>query len=521
MRGGLLKRFLKAERAAVAPTIGISLFALIGVGGIAFDYARLASMDSELQSAADHAALAAASQLDGLTGACSRAANAASRLIANDTRFSNDGTGLAVTIANEGTCDATGFVRFYKTKDKSVAATDDATANFVEVTVNAREAFYALTPVVEAFSSGDIDATAYAGCYEAICKNPPVMMCNPDEPDGNIDEDLAYSPQPGIGLRLVTGNATTPGNFGWLEAGLGNGASDLAAALGYNNPPGECQPQSGVTTKTGMDTAVLNAFNTRFDVYANGNMTCPGGTASCSPSLNTRKDLVCESSSGAQCNNDTWEEAANPYRGYVDPTTGELSTLPTTGSSDPDIMGYPHDLCHSLMPSQHTCGISGDGNWDRDAYFRVNYVWSHSQWTSYFSENVSRYDVYKWEVKNQNVSGNGIGVPQTLSGSKTAFGMPATGRTGINPLTSPIDRRRIAVAVLNCRALEVKGKTTDVYVAKWLDVFLVEPAFRRGTGTNLYTDTKDIYVEVISATEQNANGINNQVVQRSVPTLIE
>ena len=41
---------------AVAATVGLSLFALIAVGGIAFDYARLASLDSELQDAADQAA---------------------------------------------------------------------------------------------------------------------------------------------------------------------------------------------------------------------------------------------------------------------------------------------------------------------------------------------------------------------------------------------------------------------------------------------------------------------------------
>ena len=36
---------------AVAPTIALSLSALIAVGGIAFDYARMASLDTELQDA--------------------------------------------------------------------------------------------------------------------------------------------------------------------------------------------------------------------------------------------------------------------------------------------------------------------------------------------------------------------------------------------------------------------------------------------------------------------------------------
>ena len=52
------------SKGAVAPTVALSLFALIASGGIAFDYARLAAMDTELQDAADPAALAAATQLD-------------------------------------------------------------------------------------------------------------------------------------------------------------------------------------------------------------------------------------------------------------------------------------------------------------------------------------------------------------------------------------------------------------------------------------------------------------------------
>ena len=58
----------RSTSGAIAPTVALSLFALIATGGIAFDYARVASMDTELQQAADQAALAAATQLDGEDG---------------------------------------------------------------------------------------------------------------------------------------------------------------------------------------------------------------------------------------------------------------------------------------------------------------------------------------------------------------------------------------------------------------------------------------------------------------------
>jgi hypothetical protein len=43
-------RLIRERLGAVAPTVALSLFALLGMGGIAFDYARLASMDTELQT---------------------------------------------------------------------------------------------------------------------------------------------------------------------------------------------------------------------------------------------------------------------------------------------------------------------------------------------------------------------------------------------------------------------------------------------------------------------------------------
>ncbi len=507
---------------AVAPTIAMSLFALIAVGGIAFDYARLAGLDTDLQNAADQAALSAASQLDGRANACLRAANSARTLITNNARFANDGAGLAISVANETGCDASDNIRFYQDKAKTTAATSNDNANYVEITVGTRTANYALTPIANRLFSSTIAATAYAGVGQAICKVPPVMLCNPDEPAGNKNENYAFNPAAGVGLKLITGNASQPGNFGWLEATFSNGANGLAAALGYDSIQADCQQVDSIATKTGMDAAVLKAFNTRFDIYANGNTTCPqqyGGI--CSPSINSRKDLVCTSNNGTSCNNNaSFDVSPNPYR----PTTVAALT-----GSYPDIMGFPRDLCHAVKPAQQSCGIVGSGTWDRDAYFRVNYNWtSQGAWTggTGLSASATRYDVYKWEILHPSVVNGsksyGIGVPQVISGKITAFGSPATGTAGITPGGTTSDRRVMSIAVVNCRAATIAGKTSGIRPPKWLDVFLVEPAIQRGNGANAYTDQKEIYVEVIGTTGSGANGATNtQVVQRSVPYLIE
>ncbi|MDZ4272481.1 MAG: pilus assembly protein TadG-related protein, partial [Erythrobacter sp.] len=61
--------FAKARDAAIAPLYALALFGLIMIAGVGWDYSRMATMHSELQNAADQAALAAATQLTGVSGA--------------------------------------------------------------------------------------------------------------------------------------------------------------------------------------------------------------------------------------------------------------------------------------------------------------------------------------------------------------------------------------------------------------------------------------------------------------------
>src|SRR2546423_14552093 len=86
------------DEGAVAPTVALALVGLIAAGGIAFDYAHVATLDTELQQAADQAALAAATQLDGQTGAIARATAAAQYLITNTTLLAGGGGSHPVTL---------------------------------------------------------------------------------------------------------------------------------------------------------------------------------------------------------------------------------------------------------------------------------------------------------------------------------------------------------------------------------------------------------------------------------------
>ena len=525
---------------AVAPTVALSLTALIAAGGIAFDYSRMASMDTELQTAADQAALAAAAQLDGNAGACARAANAARNMLVNQTYMANDGnaSGLQVTIPLETDCDASGQVRFYQDIGKTKPADDDSNAKFVEVEVDPRESVYALTPIVAAFRSGEMHAVAFAGLDSAICKVPPLMMCNPEESD---DPDFTIADYVGKGIRLVAndgGGGYGPGNFGFLAGGLdtggANGAKVLRQILGRSDQAGDCINADGVTTDPGNMVSVRDALNTRFDIYDNGinnpNACGTNGTL-CPPSINTRKDLVqsgnaCTLADNASKNPKGWTLPTNPYPGSTLPTEGELSEAQAKALSP---TGYPHDICHSFSETGDcTDGRIGDGHWDRYAYFLshpVDYpgLTTKAQVDAFMTSNFgtttpSRYKVYSWEMETAANRAARLHTNVNVGGNK-ANSQPVCTPPGVIPDESNVDRRVLTVAVVNCTAEGVKGKTPDVTVTKWIDIFLTEPSLARTKGTP--TENSDIYVEVVGQTKNATDEGAVQLVKKSVPYLIE
>jgi len=509
----------------------LSLFALVGIAGVAFDYSRVAGMDSELQNGADEAALAGATQLDHKDGACARAANAAIGLLSNSTLLANDNGGLAVKInggsavalGNDG-CTGISGVTFYQDKDKTTVATTDEDARFIEVAVDDRIANYAFTPIVGAFF-GDIEAKALAGLGSSVCKVPPVMICNPAE---STDPDFTVANYIGDGLRLVAndgGSNYAPGDFGYLDTDAGNGAQATSQTLGRVSPPGDCIAADGVTTKPGVQVSVLDALNTRFDIYANGiNNACGNGKSLCPPSANTRKDVLL-SGNGNSCSNgcafqtgggNGWKIPANPYL-PGSATTGLTAAQYSTLSP----MGYPRDMCHAVSDlGSCTNGRIGDGNWDRTAYFGTNKLDYPTLPTSqnlldwFGTTTPTRYQVYKWEAANASTRLKS----EADSGGMTAYSQPAPDTSVGVPVdgTAP-DRRVLSVAVINCNAEGVKGRTVDVNVTRWIDVFLVEPSLPRAR-----TENSDVYVEIIGQTSLAGGGSTAaQTIRRDVPYLVQ
>ena len=505
---------LKDDTGAVAATYAMSLTALLVIAGVGFDYGRLAAMDSELQNGADQAALAGATQLDGASGACSRASARAVDLVTNTTVVATSAN--TITVSAESACDATGNVRFWQNKDRTTAATSDANAHFIEVIVASRSTDYALT-AISGVLRGTAQAAAMAGLGSSICKVPPVFMCNPNE---GSDPNFTIANYIGKGIRLVAndgGGNYGSGNFGYLESNAGNGANAIRDALGKTEVPGDCISADGVNTKPGANVSVLDALNTRFDIYTgNTNAPCGANGAGCPPSANTRKDVV-HKGNNSQCSfggGNGWQLSAAPYI----PTS---ATVPLTNAEATALspMGYPRDMCHAIGGTGSCAGgIIGTGIWDRNAYFKsnsANYAAGFDITATFGTATPTRYQVYRYEAANAATRLQ----TQSAGGGTTARPEPYCVSPGVPVGGTAVDRRVLSVAIINCGG-GLNGSSGPLSPKAWIDVFLPEPSLRRRIGSTTYTEASDVYVEVIGSTTLGGGSSAAQQIRRDVPYLV-
>jgi Flp pilus assembly protein TadG len=511
---------------AVAPTVALSLFGLLAVGGIAFDYSRMASLDTELQSAADQAALAAATQLDGGANARNRATAAANDLLRNVTVFA-DAQG-----ASNGDPDriAVPTVNFYQSYNEATdtpgaAATNDANAKVVIVSVGTRRASFAFTPIVGALNSGMIGAEAVATLSSAVCKVPPLMICAPGT-DYPQPADLGK----GLLLKPGGGGAWVPGDYGYLD--FGNGASGVSTNLGVNNDASVCRDNDdGIPTEPGNKASVTKALNTRFDLYAASVPACNATTGDYCPAQNTTKDL------GFTEDVDVKVKKTDPIPG--NPGCGDAAAVRRKGDNkvDDDFIqgnppkGFPRDTCHI----NGTCTTNfGNGTWDRDAFVAdANPAMTASAIATAMGKvlaTLTRWDVYQWQLQDRanRLANRGHDItpspiPYKDQGANRTYTFtnrcsrpqPFHG-TGVAAGANQKDRRLLTVAVVDCSGQNGKF---DAKVLRFADVFLVEPSIDR---TTPYATGKDeIYVEVVRVAERAGGQSAFQYYLRQRPRLIK
>jgi Flp pilus assembly protein TadG len=484
------KHFWRDTEGAVLPLATIMLVVFVGGGLLAIDASRYMDLQTQLQKAADAAALAAAAELDRKPTAISRANLAVQNLVSNRQVFGEGVPNVQV---------ATRFLASLPASDNtpipaaSVTA-DPKLARFVEVTVNPTtlNTVFPATFMGAATNTAVTSAVAVAGFDSVACKFTPVYICNPYE--GLGEDFLTIAKTPSFRRRLLQitsepGGAAYPGNFGYLSPPTGQGNPPLEDMLAAVNP-GACFRQNGVETRTG-NPSVEDALNVRFDLFRQG-----GGPNSYRnnpaypPAANVRK--------GYKIGTGGTQDACKQEAAYntevvpsTDPVTGadpsgrrgltrDTCFYPTTAAGTPN-PSYPCTLAGADASVQ---GRVGDGNWDLTGYMKTNHNdVPSSNWPPSDS---SRYEVYLWEIANSRVSHASTGGE---TGTKFCSSVPAT--------ATP-DRRILYGAVINCRqnaALLNGGSGEDIPVLAFAKFFLTEPAQGETSGR------KVIWAELVDIIE--------------------
>jgi Flp pilus assembly protein TadG len=515
----------REENGVVAVILALMLAAIFGMMALAVDLGRAWNLQTELQNAADAASLAGATQLDNRPGAIARARLAAetsvNALAGNEQRFATDrSSGTVVITATD--------IRFLQRLNPRIyidesAADADQLAEFIEVTVAPRRVDFMFAAVVGAVTSASPGAMAVAGLGQAICLVPPIMICNPDEPEDNVlainpaaDPNYPFDVEAKIGAGILlkaagNGSFWKPGNFGLLS--LSNqslSVNDIRDALGRFPPLELCFGET-VGTKPGQSTAVRQGLNMRFDLYSGVARGLEDNPAY-RPSRNPVKGLI----KGSQCmwGGQGWGHPDERYMGHLNPNqayNGPGDTIYT------EAIGFPRDKCAYPAPDGPddcdtlTSGARfGDGDWDIETYMKLNHDIEFDLSVSPTDplipgpldfldfdgdDRVTRHDVYMWELSDPLNMPAEPGLSNTLEDPMDQCFNPSP------PAETNPDRRELIVAVLNCNYHDVKGATPDVPVLMWVKLFMTEPM-----GT--FESNNDLYAEIVERANRDIIGRN-------------
>ena len=275
MFGGRVRQHRKVARnwrndraGAVAIYAALAGAVTLGVIGLAIDASRAMVVRSEAQAAADAAALAAASQLDGTPSAITRANAALANFVSNNQQMASTGAGV-VSIAGVR------YLNGLPADDQlpitaAFVTTNPLEARFVEVTTAPLAHNNTFLRAVSSSTTLNIARTAVAGCHQMVCRTLPMMICNPAETGGAgaaFDIDVWRGRQVVLMHQGGQNSSWAPGNFGYLQVSA-PGTNALRDALASVNGANDCYG-SAVTTEPGAKTGARSALNVRFGIYEN------------------------------------------------------------------------------------------------------------------------------------------------------------------------------------------------------------------------------------------------------------
>lgn len=255
----------KSQHGAIAIMVGFLIVALIGLLGLVLDLANLYVRKTELQNAADAAALGGARQLNrnaaGLDAAVYGPQGAIALAAANASDFAN--TAVAITEAN---------IRFGPTpdgpwSDLATAKTNAGAMGFIKVDTSGiaqgtRPTWF--VPVLNsALASTTANGVAVAGA--PVCEGLPIFICEP--PTG-------FTPGQSYFFGESPGYPIGPGNIGYFDPvppgspSLITGANDMRDIVCAGRTYCLAAPLTVSSLTQSAFGTMARAVNTRFDDFA-------------------------------------------------------------------------------------------------------------------------------------------------------------------------------------------------------------------------------------------------------------
>ena len=260
----------KTQQGAVAIIVGLSLVMLVGFAGLALDLGRLYVNKTELQTAADACALAAASELicdTSVVAICPASylqnAENAGRFAAARNRRDFQGTAAAIPAAD---------VRFSMTlgPNSGYATRAGANPNSRYAMCTARsEGILPWFMGVLGIDANDVAATAVAALQagQNFCNSIPVGVCS----KGSAP-DFGYSVGEWIASQFSSSSSdeVLAGSFRWVDfTPNAGGNAEIREQLIGNGAV--CNLRVGDNVRQpGQQQGAKSAYNTRFGLYPNG-----------------------------------------------------------------------------------------------------------------------------------------------------------------------------------------------------------------------------------------------------------
>ncbi|MFS2101617.1 pilus assembly protein TadG-related protein [Variovorax sp. Varisp85] len=247
---------------AMIVTAALLMLFLLGFMGIALDFGHLFVVRTELQTAVDSCALAAARELDKQGSAITRAKSAgqtagnANRVNMQSATWSGQGQIVATEITFRDAAYASTIDPLVATYAQCV----HTQPNLVIWLMKAMGAFSGNAAAYPATGSVAASAVATRASAQTTCPIPVALKPKP----GGVAPN--YGLNVGDWVKLIQAqNASAGGQIGWANLDGSNSASETESEL--NN---HCGTKVGDTLGTpGVQTSVADVWNQRFGIYKN------------------------------------------------------------------------------------------------------------------------------------------------------------------------------------------------------------------------------------------------------------